>query len=103
MPALNMLHDAFKEKGFSVLAVSLDGRSDLVRNFLKSKGLALPVLMDSEKEASFDLYAVTALPAAFLISRKGSILEKFIGEQDWGGEKARRSIAAALSEREPRP
>lgn len=103
MPALDKLHADYQGKAFSVLSVSLDGRTGPVRDFLRKKNLSLPVLMDSEKEASFDLYAVTALPAAFLIGPDGLILERFIGEQDWCNENVRKIIDAALAGKERRP
>lgn len=102
LPALAKLDATFKDQGFLVLTVSLDGRTDPVRDFLRKKGLSLAVLMDSEKEASFDLYAVTALPVSFLIDRDGLIVEKYLGERDWNSGEIKKRISGLLP-REKKP
>ena len=103
LPALEKLHSAFEDQGFLVLTVSLDGRPDPVRAFLKKKGLSLIVLMDTEKEASFDLYAVMALPVSFLIDRDGLIVEKYLGERDWNSGEIKKRISDLLRNQGRKP
>jgi peroxiredoxin len=93
MPSLNALAATFKDKGLVVLAVSVDSSTKPVRNFLKKPDATLTVLMDSDKEVFFDLYAVMGLPTSFLIDGNGVIVEKFIGERDWNAAEIRNSIA----------
>ncbi len=97
LPGLNRLHDAFSDKELAVITVSLDKDADTVRAFLRKKGITLPALVDTEKEVSFDLYLVTALPAAFLIDRSGHIVRKYLGEQDWESPSLRKGISDALA------
>lgn len=100
LPALDRLHKTFREKGFSVLAISVDEYPKKVRDYIEKKGLTVPVLVDVEKEVSFDLYAVTALPAAFLIDRNGVIAERLVGEINWDEAAVRARITGLLDGRE---
>jgi peroxiredoxin len=99
MPGLNRLYTEFNSRGFVVLAVTIDHSEKLVRKFIAEKAINFPVLMDPEKEVSFDQYAVLTLPVSFLIDRNGVILEKLIGERDWESAEIKDKIARALKKR----
>jgi peroxiredoxin len=99
MPSLNRLYASFKNDGFMVLAVSIDPSDKPVRSFVSSKGITFPVLMDPEKEAYFDLYAVFALPTSFLIDRKGMIIAKVLGDREWDSPDMKNKIADLLKKK----
>ncbi len=99
MPSLNRLYAAFKNDGFVVLAVSIDPSDKPVRSFVSAKGITFPVLMDPEKEAYFDLYAVFALPTSFLIDRKGMIIAKVLGDREWDSPDMKNKIADLLKKK----
>ncbi len=96
MPSLNRLYAALKNDGFVVLAVSIDPSDKPVRSFVSAKGITFPVLMDPDKEAYFDLYAVFALPTSFLIDRKGMIVAKVLGDREWDSPDMKNKIADLL-------
>ncbi len=96
MPSLNRLYAAFKNDGFVALAVSIDPSEKPVKSFVSEKGLAFPVLMDPEKEAYFDLYAVFALPTSYLIDRNGIIVEKIMGDREWDSPDMKNRISSLL-------
>ncbi len=96
MPSLNRLYTALKNDGFVVLAISIDPSEKPVRSFVSEKGLAFPVLMDPEKEAYFDLYAVFALPTSFLIDRNGIIVEKIMGDREWDSPEIKDKVLRVL-------
>jgi len=102
MPWLNNLHTTFKNEGFVVLAVSIDPSDKPVRSFVTEKGITFPVLMDPDKEAYFDLYAVFALPTSFLIDRNGIIVEKIMGDREWDSPEMKNKIADLLKQRAQR-
>lgn len=83
MDSLNKAYQNMKEKGFVVVAISIDRSEKVVKEFARHKGLNFPVLMDPEKEVYFDKYAIFGLPTSFLIDKKGYIRERYIGEKDW--------------------
>lgn len=99
MPGLNRLHTEFNSQGFVVLAVTIDKSEKLVRKFIAEKAIKFSVLMDPEKEVSFDQYAVMALPVSFIIDRNGVIVEQFIGERDWESAEIKDKIAKLLKKR----
>lgn len=92
MPSLNNLHEALKNEGFIVLAVSVDTSDKPVRAFLSGKGIAFPILLDKEGEVHFDGYAVFGLPTSFLIDRSGIIVEKVIGPREWDSAEMKNKI-----------
>ena len=96
MPSFNRLYAAFKNDDFVVLAVSIDSSEKPVQSFVSAKGITFPVLMDPDKEAYFDLYAVFALPTSFLIDRKGMIVEKILGDREWHSPDMKKKIADLL-------
>ena len=99
MPSFNRLYAAFKNDGFVVLAVSIDSSEKPVQSFVSAKGITFPVLMDPDKEAYFDLYAVFALPTSFLIDRKGMVVEKILGDREWDSPDMKKKIADLLKQR----
>mgnify|MGYP001773945516 CR=1 FL=1 len=83
MDSLNRVYRDMKDKGFVVVAVSIDQSEKAVKEFVRHKNLSFPVLLDPEKEVYFDKYAAFGLPTSFLIDKKGYIRERYIGEEDW--------------------
>lgn len=96
MPSLNNLYNEFKDKGFVVLAVSVDTSEKPVRSFIKDLKLSFPVLMDKNKAVSFDEYGVFGLPTTFLIDKSGIITEKIMGEMRWDSPRMKEKISRLL-------
>ncbi len=97
MPSLNNLYLELRNKGLMVLAISVDPTEKPVLSFILEKKLALPVLMDKNKEVYFDSYAVMGLPATFIIDRRGGLVEKIMGEQEWDSPKMKEKILNILT------
>lgn len=73
MPALQRLHDRFKDQGFTVLAVGVDDEVSALDEFRRRYGLSFPVL--SEKNgASRKLYKTTGVPESFFINPDGKLV-----------------------------
>ena len=78
VPKLNTLWHKYKDNGFSLVMVSLDGESEKIQAFMESKKVALPytylphaVITDSE--------LVAGIPTMYLLSSTGRILKKTEG------------------------
>lgn len=82
MPSLNKLFNRFKERGLTVLGISINSSKRSIQGFLKEVPLSFPILLDSNGKVSRD-YKVFAYPTTILIDREGRLREKFIGETDW--------------------
>ena len=80
MPELQELHDTYAERGFQVVAVSVDNRSDgdQILAFLEEFGLSFPVWHDPTW-AIQDAYFLLGLPGSFLIDAEGRIVRKWPG------------------------
>jgi len=99
MPSMNALYEALKDKGFLVIAVSIDTSEKPVKSFVSGKRLRFPVVLDRDKEVFFDAYAVLGLPTSFLIDRNGIIVEKFIGPMEWGSTDMKDRILRLLTKK----
>lgn len=96
MPSMERLYRRYKNKGFTILAVSIDsGSAAPVAAFAKKFGLTFPIGLDP-KLAVANQYAVRGLPATFLIDRKGTIAAVAIGPRDWDGKAAHAAIETLL-------
>ena len=89
MPAMQKVYNILKDKGFVVLAVSIDeaGREKNVRTFAKKLGLFFPILLDSEQKVR-DKYFHNGLPTSYLINAKGKLKGFIPGARDWGSDDA---------------
>lgn len=80
MPALQHVHEAYKDTGLVLLAVNAtpqDSESAALA-FAAELGLTFPILFDTAGEASH-LYELRALPSTYFIGPDGIIQEVVIG------------------------
>lgn len=96
IPSMNKLHQKLKNRGFVMLAVSTDRAVIDVKDFLKTTPVNFPVVVDYNLNVSRSLYRVFMMPTTFLIDRKGVIVEKYFGEQDWTEPEIIKEIEALL-------
>jgi peroxiredoxin len=99
MPSLNKLHLTLVDKGFQVLAVSIDTSEKPVKMFVEEKKIVFPVIMDNDKAVFFDDFAGPSLPASYLIDRNGIIIETFSGPRVWDSPDMRSRISKLLDKR----
>ena len=66
-----------------MLAVSIDRDGErVVRPFAAKYGLTFPVLLDPDSK-TYRLYGLTGVPETFIIDKKGDVIYKIIGPQNW--------------------
>jgi peroxiredoxin len=83
MPSLEILHQRFKSKKFSLLAISNDMfGARIVEPFATANNLSFPILLDQQLQAS-NKYGVVSLPTTFMIDPKGNIIGELRGAEDW--------------------
>lgn len=83
IPSMEGLYQRLKGQEFEMLAVSIDRDGEEVAGpFVAKYGLTFPVLLDPENK-TYNLYRLRGIPATFIIDRKGFIIYKVIGAQDW--------------------
>jgi cytochrome c biogenesis protein CcmG, thiol:disulfide interchange protein DsbE len=82
MPSLVHLQQRLKNKGVTVLAVSVDVDDGAYRRFLKDHNIDLLTVRDPDHKSS-NLYGTFKFPETYIIDRDGKMRRKFIGEVDW--------------------
>ncbi len=97
MPSMNKLGRQFKNRKFSIIAVSTDRSVADVREFLKGESADFTVLVDESLSVSKFLYKVFALPTSYLIDKKGVIVEKYFGEENWTDPELVRKIEGYIN------
>ena len=79
VPDLIRLHDKYKSKGFSVVALSVDESGPkVVRKLVEKRSINYPVLMASGSTAR-DFGGVVGIPTSFLINSQGTVVKKYPG------------------------
>lgn len=96
MPSMERLYRRYQDKGFTILAVSIDsGGPAPVAAFVKTFRLTFPIGLDPKLSVA-NQYAVRGLPATFLIDRKGTVAAVAIGPRDWDNKAAHAAIETLL-------
>jgi cytochrome c biogenesis protein CcmG/thiol:disulfide interchange protein DsbE len=96
MPAMEKLYKALGERGFRILAVSIDDGSPAdVKSFVTELGLTFDILHDRSGEIQ-RVFQTTGVPESFLLDRNGVIVKKVIGEHPWSSPSNQRIISDLL-------
>ena len=82
VPSLNALYKQFREDGLVVLAVSVDTEEEAYRRFLDRFGVTFPTVLDPERRVS-SRYGTMKYPESYLIDRQGTVIQKYVGPEDW--------------------
>ena len=98
MPSLNNLDRDVKDRGFVVLAVSIDRSDKPVRSFIESVHSPFPLLLDTDKKVYYEKFATFALPLTYLINKRGMIVERYFGRQEWDSRDMQERIVQLTRE-----
>jgi peroxiredoxin len=78
VPGLEKLHEAYKDKGLVLLAVSMDeGGPDEVKSFIKERGITYTVLRGNEDVVT--KYEVRSIPMILVLDKEGRIAKRYLG------------------------
>ena len=96
MPSMERLYRRYRDRGFVILAVSIDtGDKADVAAFVKAHGLTFPIGLDPTLEVA-NRYTVRALPSSFLVGKDSEMIAVALGPRDWDGAAAHALIEALL-------
>ncbi len=87
MPSMQRLYTRFKDKDFTMVAVSMNEPASVVKKFFKDYNLSFTSLLDSKGEIGAQ-FGVRALPMTFILDRDGGIIGKAFGPRKWDSEKS---------------
>ena len=82
MPSLVQLQQRLKDKGITVVGVSVDVDGDNYHRFLKDHKIDFLTVRDPDQKSN-NLYGTFKFPETYIIDRKGIMRRKFIGAVDW--------------------
>jgi len=95
MPSLERLYQQHKERGFVLVAVSLDADPKLVPPYVKESKLTFAIALDPKAEVA-NKYGVRALPSSFVVDRDGTMTALALGPRTWDND-ASHSLVEALT------
>jgi len=77
MPDIIALYEEYHDRGFEIIAISLDESPAAVRKFADEFGMKFPVVMDqSDVNAAFKVYNI---PTAVILDRQGKEVARHLG------------------------
>ncbi len=74
-PHLVNAYEKFKDKGFTILGVSIDQSADAWKKAIKADGLLWAQLLDTTQQIAM-LYGIDAIPRNYLLDKEGRIIAK---------------------------
>jgi peroxiredoxin len=96
MPAMETITNAFKDKKFQMLTISVDLDWSDVKKFYKEYNLTMPVLLDPGQQVAKGLYKVTGYPETFLIDANGSVVKRVIGAARWADPQVMANLESLM-------
>ena len=97
MPLLQKLYSRYRDVGFELLGVNIDGKNAKAKNMAKRLKVSYPILFDSDKNVS-ELYDVDAMPTTVMVDRDGRVRHIYRGYLPGHEDKYQTKIRALLKE-----
>lgn len=86
MPNVKKVYEEYHDKGFEIIGISLDDKEANFKKYMDSEQMTWPQIFDGNgwKSEIGQLYAVTAIPATYILDRDGIIRYKNARGKDLG-------------------
>jgi len=96
-PALQQIHDKYKEQGLTVVAISVDSPKSRSRvgPFIKSQKYTFEVLLDSEGKVA-QKYNAVAIPRTVVVNPEGQIVYTSVGYRPTNEDKLDETVRSVL-------
>jgi len=89
MPDMIETYNQYQGRGFEIVAVAMSyDPPNYVQNFVQTRQLPFPVVLDADGEHARPFGNVQLTPTTFIIGKDGRILEHKLGEFDFAKLKA---------------
>ena len=97
MAEFNKIFNEYKDKGFTILAISTDSEKSVakVKPYIKSKGYDFPVLLDTNNEVARKYYA-QQIPFSVMIDKNGDIIYSHLGYMKGDERKVKQLVSEML-------
>jgi cytochrome c biogenesis protein CcmG, thiol:disulfide interchange protein DsbE len=97
IPSLIQLQQRIASRNGVVLGVSVDDDDSAYLKFIHDHGVNFPTSRDGSKKSALE-YGTVMYPETYIIDRKGKILRKIIGPQDWNSAEMSAYFDAILGQ-----
>jgi cytochrome c biogenesis protein CcmG, thiol:disulfide interchange protein DsbE len=97
IPSLVQLQQRIASRNGVVLGVSVDDDDAAYLKFIHDHGVNFPTSRDGSKKSALE-YGAVMYPETYIIDRKGKILRKIIGPQDWNSTEMSAYFDAILGQ-----
>jgi len=87
MPLMQKLYIRLKDKGFAMVAVSLNEPKSVVEKFFDDYKLTFTALLDSKGELGIP-FEIRGIPMTYILDREGGIIGKAIGARKWDSKES---------------
>ena len=95
MPSMEAVYQKLKDKGLEILAVNLGDSKSKVSAFMNENKLSFPAVLD-EKSVTGSYYNVQAIPATYIIDKRGLIVARIVGSINWNTPKIISALETVL-------
>jgi peroxiredoxin len=84
LPEMQAVYDAYRDRGFVILAVDVMDAAADVQEYVTEMGLTFPILLDPEAELTRS-YRVRGLPTSYFVDQNGVIIGRELGpiDKEW--------------------
>ncbi len=79
MPAMEEFYQDYQNKGFEILAISIESDAALIAQFMKDEGYTFPAAV-SNATVSKAFGSVNRVPLSFILDKQGVIRHKIVGQ-----------------------
>ena len=87
MPSMQKMYNNYKNKDFTIIAVSQGENLNTVKNFSNSNHYNFPIFIDKNNEIARS-YSTGSIPTTYLINKQGYLIAQFIGGREWNSKEA---------------
>ncbi len=108
LPALQSLHTALKDRGFTVVGVAVDDSPENIREAQAKFGITYPIIIDADSQSK-RLYEIKGLPESYVLGpeqrvqivmdpdgRSGPVT-RIVGPREWSEKWASQVLASAAT------
>ena len=87
MPSMSELHAKYADKDLVVYAVSVQEDPGTVKNYLRDKQYAFPIVLDPDGAVS-KLFVGSGIPTTYVLDREGRAIAGMVGGREWNTPEA---------------
>ena len=98
LPMFSELRDEFSKKGFEVIGVNVDKKTQLGIDFINKYPVSFPMLKDPAGKTP-QLYSLKGMPSSFLIDKTGKVRHVHVGFKKSDMPGIRQQVISLLKEK----